>query len=419
MFSVIVLCITLDSAMKRALEYNLQMRAGLYEVESVGYSAKSAWSAVLPVFNANFSHSRQFELPEANIMGVKTKVGTKEQSNISLSLFQSIPLDGSSWSIKRARDFEFKSQLHRFKSMEQELAFSVASLYINIARLKEFKDIALKNIERMKRRLESARELFDAGVILRADLVRFEAAYQDAILQLEETELNLERALMNFSFLLGYRQEIVSPTQSIEELIRIYDPYSFFRKLEVEKEKFPYIVDSADDINSLKYAVQSLGALASAERGRLLPRLSVGFSLLNSFGGFVEQRNIPSLSFGISLNFDFGGTIFSYLALRRKKASLEVQLEDLEIRKMYELDVSIREFHIVSDKVEVARRKLSVSEEAFFVAEQLFDQGKITATELLDYEMQLRSSQMEVKDAQAQLLELMFRTKKIIGDILS
>jgi hypothetical protein len=79
--------LTLDEAVKIAVENNLSVSSQRYSLKDVEYTAKAAWSYVLPRLIVDSSYRRQLELPEAQIGMQKIKVGKPEQTQITLSWF--------------------------------------------------------------------------------------------------------------------------------------------------------------------------------------------------------------------------------------------------------------------------------------------------------------------------------------------
>jgi outer membrane protein TolC len=160
-----------------------------------------------------------------------------------------------------------------------------------------------------------------------------------------------------------------------------------------------------------------LDRLSKAQRGQLFPQISFGFSLINSFGSFIEQRNIPVLSVGANLTFDFGGTYHNYLAVKQRKISVEFQLEDLKRQKIKSLEMVIKEYELVKSRLELAQSRLASAEKSLKSAEELFRYGKLTSVDLMDYEFQYESAKFDIISAKADLLLLMWRTIYLTGQL--
>jgi outer membrane protein TolC len=405
--------LTLDEAVKIAVENNLSVSSQRYSLKDVEYTAKAAWSYVLPRLVVDSSYRRQLELPEAQIGMQKIKVGKPEQTQITLSLVQSLPIDGSVWYLKEAQKYSYDSQSYSFLAFKNEIIFRVVNLYITISKLLLSQNIAKENLERMKKHYEVAQNLFSAGLIPEVDLTRIETSLYEAQLQLKNIEIQLHQNLQNFLLILGKDDIEPIPSQSIDELISLFDPSGFFDSITQEKID----IENSPDISSIKFRVLQLDRLSKAQRGQLFPQISLGFSLINSFGSFIEQRNIPVLSVGANLTFDFGGTYHNYLAVKQRKISVEFQLEDLKRQKIKSLEMVIKEYELVKSRLELAQSRLASAEKSLKSAEELFRYGKLTSVDLMDYEFQYENAKFDIISAKADLLLLMWRTIYLTGQL--
>jgi outer membrane protein len=405
--------LTLDEAVKIAVENNLSVSSQRYSLKDVEYTARAAWSYVLPRLVVDSSYRRNLELPEAQIGMQKVKVGKPDQTQITLSLVQSLPIDGSVWYLKEAQKYSYDSQSYSFLAFKNEIIFRVVNLYITISKLLLSQNIAKENLERMKKNYEVAQNLFSAGLIPEVDLTRIETSLYEAQLQLKNIEIQLHQNLQNFLLILGKDDIEPIPSQSIDELISLFDPSRFFDSITQEKID----IENSPDISSIKFRVLQLDRLSKAQRGQLFPQISLGFSLINSFGSFIEQRNIPVLSVGANLTFDFGGTYHNYLAVKQRKISVEFQLEDLKRQKIKSLEMVIKEYELVKSRLELAQSRLASAEKSLKSAEELFRYGKLTSVELMDYEFQYENAKFDIISAKADLLLLMWRTIYLTGQL--
>jgi len=412
----IIISITLEKAVKIALENNLSIISAKYSVSESELSYKGAWSNIFPKITVDSSYRRQLKIPEVEIQGRKIKAGKAEQSQITLSAIEIIPLGGSAWYLKDAQKYAYDSQIFSFENLKNEIGFAVINSYISITQLLLAKKIAEENFERMQKHYETAKALYDAGVIIELYLLRIETALFESEQQLKNIEIQLQNLLKNFSILLGSKDENeIIPSETIDDLISSYKPEEFLENLK-EKIKSEF-VENTPDILSLKYSVKQIDNLSKAQRGALFPQLSLGFSLLNSFGTFVEQRNIPVLSIGAILSIDFGGTYFSYLSLKQRKMALLTRLDEIKNTKRKDFEMLLKEYEVVKSKLYTSQKRFESSERALKSAEELFKVGKITSVDLLDYEIQFENSKFDVISSKSELFLLMWKALRILGEI--
>lgn len=414
--SVIFLSLSLSEAVQKAIENNFSIKAFEYNVKSAQDIANSSLSYLLPKASASFSYTRQFKLPEVELQpGRKIQVGRKEQSQFILSLVQAFPIDFSVWYARKAVIYSYESQKWSYENFKNEIAFAVSNLYITLSNLKKAKEIAQENYERIKKRYETAQRLFDAGLIPKTDLLRIETSLYEAEYQMKNIDLQIQNVVSNLSALLTVDEKEISDIQSIDELIDVFKPGEI---IEEERRKKKIEILETPDILSLKSTMLSLENRAKAERGRLFPQVSIGFSLLNTYGTFVEQRNIPSLSVGLSLNIDFGGSLFSYLSTTKRKISVMYQIEDEKLKKQKELENIFKEYEIVIEKLKVAEKRMEFAQKSLEAAQEFFEQGRITSVDLLDYELQFENAKLDMLNSKSELLLLLLKLKRAEGKIL-
>ncbi|MCS7212653.1 MAG: TolC family protein [Candidatus Calescibacterium sp.] len=413
--SIFLISITLKEAIERVLEKNLSLESLEYTVKAAEDLAKSSISYLLPRANINFNYSRQFKLPEIEILpGQKREVGRKEQSQLVLSLVQAFPIDFSVWYARQAVISAYRSQKWSYENTKNEVLFTTANLYISISNLTNARELAQENYDRVKKRYETAQRLFESGIISRTDLLRIETSVYEAELQIRNLDLQIHNTLAIFSSLLLINEENILPVQKIEDLIETLKPEEAIEKSKTEIKSEAL---KTPDILSLENTVEQLDNQAKFERGKLFPQLSLGFSLLNTYGTFIEQRNIPSLSVGISLNIDFGGSLFSYLSAEKRKISAMYQLEDAKLRKQKDLENIFKEYEITKEKIKVAQKRLEFAQRSLESAQEFFERGRITSVDLLDYELQFENAKIDVLNSKSELLLLFLKLKKIQGKI--
>ncbi len=411
-YVIFFLNLTLFEAVKTALEKNLSLKSAEYVVESAEDLAKSSLSFLLPRANVNFNYTKQFKLPQIEfIPGQKREVGKKEQSQLVLSIVQAFPIDFSVWYARQALISAYKSQKWSYENLKNEIIYSTVSLYIIISNLLRAKDLANENLERIKKRYETASRLFESGLITKTDVLRIETSLYEAELQIRNLELQIQNNVSNLASILLMDEKSTLPTQSIEELIENLKPDEVIERSKQDK------LEETPDILSLKNTLEQISNQAKVERGKLFPQLNVSFSLLNTYGTFIEQRNIPSLSLGVSLNIDFGGSLFSYLSTVKRKISLTYQLEEVKIRKQKELDNIFKEYEIIKEKIKTAEKRLAFAQKTLESAQDFFEQGRITSVDLLDFELQFENAKIDLLNSKSEMLLLLMKLKRIEGKL--
>lgn len=408
-----ILNLNLFDAVKIALERNFTLKSSEYLVESAEDLARSSLSFLLPRANVNFNYTKQFKLPEIEIVpGQRREVGKKEQSQLVLSLVQAFPIDFSVWYARKALISAYRSQKWSYENLKNEIVYSTASLYIVISNLLNAKELATENFERIKKRYETALRLFENGIITKTDLLRIETSVYEAELQIRNLELQIQNSVSNLVSILATDEKSVLPIQSINELTDKLNPTELIEKSKREN------IEETPDILSLKNTLEQINNQAKAERGKLFPQLNIGFSLLNTYGTFIEQRNIPSLSVGVSLNIDFGGSLYSYLSTVKREISLTYQLEDAKIRKQRDFSNIFKEHEIIKEKIRTAEKRLEFAQKTLESAQDFFEQGRITSVDLLDYELQYENAKIDLLNSKSEMLLLLLKLKRLEGKLI-
>ena len=416
----IIFSITLEDAVKVAVENNLLIKSSQETVESVLYSSRKALSLLLPKFNSSFSYSHIFKLPVVEfeipnpVGGVikrEQEVGRKEQTTISISVQEFLPIDGSYWYLKKAEDMNYEASKFDLEHMKNRIAYDTASLYINALRLKEFERVSTFVIEDLKEHLRVAEHLFNNGIISEVELFRVKSSLVDAEASLQDVKQNYEKIISALIVITGTE---IYPEDEISALFPKYSNY-----FDVDGTELSQKINSRYDMLSAKSNIERLKNLSLYERGKMFPQVGMGFTLLNSFGGFVESKNIPS--FALQANFTFfewGSSYYSYLALKRQVKSAERKFSFLKQQSLDELRNSYSEIKLLKDKLKAAESFFETSKMGLSYAKELYKEGKIKTSELMDSETQFQKSWANLISVRADIIIAVWKIKFLSGEKL-
>lgn len=400
--------LTLEQAVKIALERNPEHKAALAETKAASANLREARSFLLPhvmfsetaargndpvyVFGTKL-RQRRFTAADfaLNALNTPTPIGNfATRFGGTWNLFDSF----ASWRAVRRAKLLQEAAGHELDRTDQGIVFKVIDSYYGVLLAKKELEAAEQALETAQSILERSRSRFESGVAVESDLlsaqVRLAARQQEMI----RARNNLALARAQLSAAMGLRTEAeFEPTEALAE--RNLPTPSLE---EVEKEA----LQRRPDLERIRSEEAAQQQSVSAAKSSFGPRV-------NAFAGweadnptFVAGGGGNNWLAGIEVQFDIfqGGAKRARLsrerAVEEKIAAAKEMATDavlLEVRRAYyDLDAS-------RQQVEVTRAAIAQSQESLRINQNRYEAGLLTITDLLGAEEAARRSQTDYWEA--------------------
>jgi len=400
--------LTLQQAVKIALERNPLHRAALADTRVASANVRQARSVLMP--RLMFSETATRGNDPVYVFGSELRQQRFTTADFALNKLNSpLPFGnfstrfGGSWNlfdsfaswhgVNQARRMNEATE-HQFDRTEQEIVFRVVSAYYEVLLAAKQVEVSKQAVTTAQSILECSQARFDSGLAVESDLltakVRRAAREQEAI----RARNNVEMAQAELNTAMG--MPVDSPFQLTEALAERTLPIPALQ--EVEKQASTNRPD-LKRIASEEAAQRQSVAIAKSSFG---PRV-------NAFAGW-EMDNPTFLAGGggnnwlggIELQFDIfqGGAKRAELsrqrALEEKVVAMKQAAGDgvrLEVRRAYyNMDAG-------RQQIEVARAAIALAQESLRINQDRYESGLSTITDLLGAEESARRSQTDYWEA--------------------
>lgn len=314
-----------------------------------------------------------------------------------------------------------KQALQNLISSQNDLKYNVADTYLNILNIQDMIKIANKSLTSSQAQLEKIRNKFNVGMAKKSDVLQWEVKVENDKITLEELKNSLsvlktywfnilgleslsEAAMPDRVDLTSYDKEI-SLLHSMSEVTK-YDTLNYV--LSVVKAENP-------DLKSITLTERIAKTAHKLAISNFLPSLNLQYTRtfdqddkLNFDGG--DSWNIAAV---LSLPvFHFGSNITNLKKSSSQYKSTKLQLEDAREKILMAAENSVYDLITKAKKVISGKLAYENAQENYNIVNDLFDQGMVTNTELMDAEIMLYSIELGLQTSYYDFVRAKFALEK-------
>ena len=273
-------------------------------------------------------------------------------------------------------------------NLHQQLGFEVVRTFQTIVQAEKMVTVRLEELAAISTALDVGRARYEAGDLLRQDLLNLELQQARASEQLIQSRHALELSKRSFLNLLGLQQGNV--------------------ELDADggrKQKLPNNIDykNRQELRKLDALLQVAEADVKKAEGSQWPTLDA-FASYQLDKGFVENESGDSWMAGVKLNYTFydGRKAEAQITLARLKLQ-EIQGLRLKTELALNLEVqqALLDYKQAEERLTVTDKMVAVAEEVARLSRARFKEGVILASELIDLEMRLTDARARQLSAKA------------------
>jgi len=389
--------ITLDEAVKIALEKNNLLRAKREEVKEKFYDYRMAKAHLLPKVDLYSEYNKTTDPPYAvmNRMEVKKldMMGTDFNDPGKSQLFKTgLKVTVPIWlggKLRAAVDLtkkEVKAAKEQLKRDENSVVYDVVKAYYSVLTAKAFLETAQLAVRDAERHLKDAEAVYRAGVGLKSDVLR-------AKVYLEQMEENLVKAKSNYSVAL--RALAVAMGEFPKGGITVdgdltYRPFNFNLDELIETA-----IKNRPELKELKVRLSQAKDMEKMAKADFLPQFGAFGEVFSADDTAPWNKENSSWMVGVraSLNLFNGGEKL-YRLRKSRIARLKVKEYEERAKKGIAFEVSRAYYDFLSarKRVELARAAISSAQESLRIVEKRYRNGLATMTELLDTQTALNQA---------------------------
>ncbi|MBY0447746.1 MAG: TolC family outer membrane protein [Hyphomonadaceae bacterium] len=305
---------TLSDALQAADANNPTLAAARADARSVQAQVAVARGNFLPSFIFGADASRQVgESEGTTIVGGSIPVNrdsTQRNWNYGLSVnfAQSLWTSGRNTGLLGQAKARAQAAFANLVGVEQQVALSVITAYVNVQRDLQAVEISSNNVEVLARRLEESRQRFEVGDVTRTDVAQAEASLAGAQAQLSQTRARLDASRADYREVVGAEAAELAVPPDLSQVM----PPNLDTAIETALNLNPQIVAAEFNLRGAENAVK-------VARAGLLPQVSlngqIGRSVVNGenvnrIGGNGAILDNPAINpfDNLSRNTSIGGT---------------------------------------------------------------------------------------------------------------
>jgi outer membrane protein TolC len=364
--------LSLDEAVKYALDYNLNLKKARIDLAASGYSVKKIWSEVFPTINATslvgYSNTPFFVRSDEGNSGMNYRVGL----GLSLGLNVGIPF------LMKNIELAHQGNILKYEDACNQLSIQVTKLFYsliaektNLLLLEEAQNLAQRQYDR-------SQVSFRNGLAGELSVTQSRLAYENARFNFSSANISYSANFADFLAILGIPSDSGITLLGEIKIKRISaDAQSLINEY---LDKRPDIVSSLQEIERLEYA----------RKQSLLQTRAPSVNLSVDW----EASKFSPFSDGFSANARFSIPIESWIpgtsrnqAVRRSNDSLEKAKLDLE-NTMNGAKTQIRSLtarlHNSWDSILIARLGFEAAQRRYQLTEYGFNNGTVESLALED-----------------------------------
>jgi len=412
---------TLKECVDYALEHNLSVKRASYTTDLRKEDITTAKGNFLPGATANASQNFNFGSffdPSSNSRISRDNRSNSFGLNTSMTLFNGFSNKNNLIQSKTS----YEASKLDLEKMKNDISLNIVNSYLNVLFNKENLKIAQAQIVISEQQLSRTKELVDAGVQPKGNLLEVEATKVNDENAVVTAENNLALSLLDLSQLL----QIPNQNFDIEEIpVNINSVALLYNNTE---EIFSKAVENQPEIKSAELALQNSVTGIKIAKSNYLPTLSLSAGLNSVYShrqGIKDDKNSPILQFPFFTQLDNNLGEFWGLSLsipvysrgqvkanvNRAKINQEISQVNLDDSKRA-LRESVERAYINAKatlkEYEAAEKSVKAQEQSFTFAQERYNLG---ATNSFDFE-QVRN---RLVNAQSSLIRakynFVFRTK--------
>ena len=315
---------------------------------------KSVQRGYLPKLDAGASYSiNEHEYPN----------NPKKRANAYGSLNYLLYDGGKKYDIYDGYETNIKSGEKSLDALKNNLSLTVIQYYFDYLSLEAKKDAKQKEIEQLTAQEDRIGRFYNAGTTTEDELQKIVSRLQNAIVELQEIELNIITITHNLEYITGTQVSITdgSKLEDINNLI----------------QKSPRF-----DIQALDFETQSKQSIAQAQKSGYYPTITLDNTFNyydNNYDKFIDtdsnnHQNVASANMKWNL-FSFGQTKYQYESKQKEYLASRSNFEYEKNKADVDLQLALKSYNIAKAKIKSTEATLKAAQSAYEIIKSKFENG--------------------------------------------
>jgi len=385
--------LTLDEALRIGLENSEELHTSNARVISSEARIGEVFADRLPslTFNAGYTRLSKIDpfIIDAGPLGTfDISSNIPNNYNLQLSLRQPIFTGFRLSSSSQIAEYNLNASKEEYTGDKQELILNIKSAYWGLFKAHRIKKVVDENIEQINAHLKDVKNMFDAGMNTRNDVLKVEVQLGEARLRQIDAENAVKLSQINLNNTIGLPvnadAQIVETIQPEIEQVKSYDEL-----LETAYAKRP-------ELKAMEYHVKASESGVTLAQSSWYPQVYVfgnyNYARPNQRVFPVQDKFKDTWDAGVTLTFN----IWNWNKTGNQTTQAEMQFEQTKdsykiLKDAIALEISSNYLNVVKakERLSVSESSVEQAEENYKVTNDLFKQGLTLNSELIDAEVAL------------------------------
>ena len=408
---------TIEESIRIGLENSKVLHASQMKAEYADAKASEAAATLYPSVRVQAAYQKLSSVPEFRIPipgNVVTFPIVLNTYNVRATLQQ--PLF-TGWKLQAAADnaeFQAEASRHDLAKDRAELIYNIKAAYWNLYRAREVKRLADENVNQINAHLMDVENLLKQGMATRNDVLKVQVQLSNSKILQSDAGNNAQLAMLAFNSTIGLPLET--------EVALASSPTSETKDFPEVSKLVTAAFEQRPEIQGMEWRLKATDAGITAAKGGWLPQV---FLTGSYYYARPNPRIFPakdefkdSWDIGISLQFDIWNNLTSLHQTNAATAQYEQTKDALStLRDGITLEVTQNYLAFNQSKQRIRLSELGVEQasENYRVTAEKFKAGLTTNSELLDAEVALLQSKLQLTQALVEYGLAEARLEKAVG----
>ena len=409
--------LTIEQSVQLGLENSKIFHSSQMKSEYAAAKAGEMKAVLLPSVKVQASYQRLSAVPEFKIPfpGIPTIFPYIANTYSARATVQQPLFTG--WKLQGAADnaaYQAEAAQSDVVKEKAELILGIKTAYWSVYRAGEVRLLAEENVAQVETHLRDVENLARQGMATVNDVLKVKLQVANFKILLSDAANNLRLATIAFNSTVGL---------PLETDITIGSPLSTVAKASGSLDTFlRTALTNRPELVGMDFRLKAADAAVVAASGGWFPQI---FLNGNYYYARPNQRVIPSVDkfndtwdFGISLQFDLWNNLSTLHQTSQAKAQREQVWDALGTMRdgvILEVTQSHLGFEQARERIKLSELSVQQANENYRMAAEKFKAGVMTSSDLLDAEVMLLQSKLQLTNALVERELAEARLEKVVG----
>ena len=398
--------LNLKECLARAAAANKGLKAASYDEGIAQEQIQVAKSGLLPKVDLQGGYVAQLQAQAVQFGPNSLETQDADYPFLSLSIYQTLYDFGRSHAREGAARLQRDAARHSYSGTRQDLFLQVVRAYYGILEAQKLVKAADDELVQMSAHQDTAKTLFEQGVVTRNDLLQAEVRVAASRQKLYSEQNGVENGWLLLNYLTGA-------------------PANFRGELQEEPETpakagLPAAPDLSrrGELAALKDAVAAGEFAVREAKGNYYPELFAKLGMDYAENSKVREQAIMSATVGFKVNLYDGLATTSRLRQAVQARSRdEERLRDLEDRVRLELATAQNDLKVAGARIKVVEKAIAQGVENLRITKDRYQEKVGTATEVVDAQTLLTQTRTDYYQSIFDLQVAAARVKRATGEL--